>query len=71
MAAAIFNSSPIERKVCNFAVGVICHSLAKGGRIWRRSGRLEHPSVYLLLFVIIYLYCVFKYVFFNLMGQLQ
>ena len=49
MAARIFNSNPIEKKICNFAVGVICHNLAKNGKIWRRLGRLEHPNIYILL----------------------
>ena len=48
MAAGIFYSSPVEKKIYNFAVGVICHNLAKNGKIWRSSGRLEHPNIYII-----------------------
>ena len=43
MAAGIFNSSPIEKKICNFAVGVICHNLAKKWENLEKVGAFGAP----------------------------
>ena len=50
--ASIKNSIGIRdtiEKNWNFSVDVICHNLAKNGKIWRWSGRLEHPNIRHLL----------------------
>ena len=54
MAAGIFNSSPIEKKICNFAVSVICHNLAKNGKIWRKfqkSWGVWSTLVYIYIYI--------------------